>query len=1740
MTSRPAQSTSPHAASQGERQGVRPPSTPPLSHIPHSRLLRHRRIIAASLAVITVFCMANGQAFAQAPMPTPPSDFSSITKPEVAAAIIISPEQQALITQIINERDTSVAAADEAARPAIIAAANEKLQAVLTADQQSLFVSLFTDKKLRFNFRSQKWADVLDWIAKEADLSLVMEVPPPGMFNYSDSKDYTTVESIDLLNGWLLTKGFTLVRRERMLMCMDLKGGLPEGAVPRITPEELATRGRYEFVSVLFPLEGRPPEAVLMEVKPLLGSYGKAEALAQTQQLLVYDTAANLRVIEQIVKKVPLPVKPPGPAPEPPKPVLVVYPVQHANPTQAGEVLKQIVTGTLVIDEKARQISVNAIPAEQEKAKIILGQLESNQGPDMQPRLQLYPVQVSDADQMLATLKLIAPDGQYRIDPLSSKLIAWASESDQKRISESLQMIQAEQPEGGARQLQVYALKNADPTAISTMLVYIVPTARVTVNTATRSLVAFGTLPEHEAIRALIEQLEKQTETAAGEKTLKTYPVNSTVSTTLVTLMTTAVPKAQVLSDTANQRLLVMATADEHAQVDLLVKSLFTAESSGKQLKIHEADRIDSVSVTSLLTTLTPEATVTFDVGNKRLLVVATEEDQADVATVLEQVRTSEAESVRSLKSYPLQPKTVSTTIISLLLPLVPKASAIPDEANRRLLITATEKEHELIAKVIEQVQKDAIGNQPELKFYPLTKVVGPASLAVLQSVAPLARITFLPDGNRYSVLATRDDHLAIASTIEQLEMNAADTQRELKFYEVAAIGATDASGLLSTTFTDVTFVATAEGNKLMAWVSPAQHKRILATLEQLMTEKPFQSTRTMELYSIAELGPSASTVLAQAVPKASISAGARGDQLAIVATVEDHVKLKIVLEQLQGSKSIPPSKTLTVHSIKGLTPSSVLQVLQPLVDADVQLTVDAAGQQLFVRAFPDKQDQIKTVVEQVTFSLAGQTQRSTKTYLIGAPNADKAQEVLVALYPDAKIVIDADRKMIVATATEEQHATIDQIAQQLSTALDGDVPVPTVYSLKNASATEVQTLLTSLYSRFDGVRLSVNEKTGRLIVVARKEQHAEIRPLIEQLDGPAETEVKQELAVFRLNQLDGIAVQTALQPLLPKNAQVTADLIGRQLFVSAAADDMPAVRELVQQMMSSQGSTEGLETRSYRLRPFEADEAQEVLTKLFPDASMVTDVSQEMLVATATPKQHETIQQVVEQMTSVLPMDNAPSAKAYPLRTADGDNTVEVFDAMFRRSDNVRVSFDSKTRSLIAVARPDQHAVIKALISELEQFEESDPREMDVIQLRMLSASSAQNAIEGLYGDSFTKDDDYPVIQADEDSQQLLVRGSKKQLQDIRTLLIKMGETGLSPTGDVAAQTNRNLRIIPIQGDIEPTLQRIQDLWPRVRKNPIRVLRPGVETPASEPQPKADGQFSVPPEGGATSPTSSEPSESQAAEKASAETTTEATNAAANIPAPDEPSPVVIIPGTDRITIASDDIEALDQLESILRATSSSRTGGAVGSRNRDFSVYQLRNAGAEEVAETLESIYDSRAGMLAFGSVVIVPETRMNALIVYGGRTDRDRIEQLLEILDTEKLPDSGRIFRTEVITIKHADAEKVEDVVRGVYRTELTAGGTRRAIEIPTGIDSSVANVLRQINAASSAPLLTIEVQEETNSLVVKAPQNLIDEISELVTQLDETSATNRARGVTLIPLKKTNSRRVMQVLNDVLDQ
>lgn len=2283
-------------------------------------------VLIRTIVCLLVVCLS-ASAFSQQSSP----DFARLAVAETASTLKLTDEQKASIAAAISRRDVGLAtAADDAAKAEVNATSQKELAAVLTAEQSASFRKLFGTPRLRFNFRTQKWSEVLDWVADEAGLSLVMDEPPPGNFNYSDSKEYNPTEAIDLLNGWLLTKGYTLVRRERLLMCLNLKDGLPDGAIPRVTVDELAGRGRFEFVSVLLPLTGRPAEAALEEITPLLGTYGKAEMLAATQQILVADSAQSVRTIQQVVEKIPVPAKPPQkPKPQPkppaPKPELVVYPIEHANPEQAGEVLNTIVSGTLVVDAEAGQISLNAIPAEHEKAKIIIGQLESNQGPDKQPLLKLYPAKVTDTEEMLATMQLISPEGQFRYDEASRRLVAWAPPKDQEKISTSLQELLLNQQAIGQSQLQVYRLgKTAGETA-QEMIAALLPDVKVTIEPRSKSLVAIATPAEHQSISDLLDQL--QTQNAAitpGE--LKSYPIEAALQETAPTVITGIVPDATVTSDATNERLLVVATTEQHQQIAATLKQLAeNLTNPDQQLQSYNASDIDVTSVTSLLATLAPAAQITQNTTEEKLLVIASAEDHAIVENVLQQVARDETSRESTLKSYPLSVKTDPDTITTLLSTLVPNAGITPDATARRLLITASEKDHQRIAETIAQVAQDAGGEVPQLQFYPLRNATGENAVSILQAMLPTATISFEAEAKRLSVVAAKSDHEIVQSTLTKLEASApvgekrtlkiydvtsaqrarftavlesltaeftglqvltdaqpgemtvwgkpsqheivaevlsqlqreippeekpsltvypikkvepegvatvltelfpdarittdatasrllihakpalqktikaaieqldsdidaetpiklmvypvkgidtasalellntevpkatvihdttgetfivrarlehqqqvaelldslqsaaaplskrtavtypashskstteqtffesafpnasfvidpisqtmtamatagdheqikaaveamsesgagtaelreyslanldqtgisamlaaaapnaqvivtdeklmawavpqdhtlvarlieglkqknaqrqittfdisgvsetdaraillqvvptitfqtsvdgkslfaavepsdaemiqttldelvkspaATEERQLKFYAVDPKTITSVQSMLTTAVPEVTLTATGDGTRLMGLVTQQQDAKVTATLAQLAEEKPFAPERSLKLYSIANAGPTATTVLAEAVPEAIISAGSRPDQIAVVATETDHENITKTLDQLTTAAGDIPDKVLATYDIVGTDPTAVQTVLQSLVDDDVQLTVDAMGRRLFVRALPDDQAEVKAAIEKITSGLKTNDRLETKTYLVGAPNADEAQEVLLALYPDATIVTDADRKLIVATATPDQHKMIETIAHQIAgSGTVENAPHPVVYPINNVAAEYAEDLIDDLFTSRDGVRLAVNERTGRLVAVAREDQHRLIKEVIENFDGEPVEEVPKELAVYRVAPLDGPTVQTALEPLVSKDVKLSSKVKSSEIFVTAPAEEQKKISALIRQLTTSRmggeqvetktyrfqkgdadaaqsalqalfpeavlvtdrldrvlvataspeqhktiltvvdqmnglKTDETLETRTYRLQKGDADAAQSALKALFPDTVLVTDRLDKVLVATATPEQHQTIASVVDQMngiktdenlqtksyrmgtgdadeaqsalTALLPdavmvtdrrasvliatatpdqhdtiksivgqmngetsPDDRPVPKNYALNQADGFTILEVLENLFTTADDVRLSLDDVNQTIVAVARPAQQSIIEKTLAGIDpaegaaalslkvypvgnldqgqvrqvvddmlrdrvpgsrvhhegatgnllittnqeghnlvdqtikRFGTPEPREMEVFQLSYLEPRTAQAAIDRMISSRYHSHMSRPILHVDEDTQQLWVQASKQQLSDMRTLLTKMGETGL----DVTATRNPNLRTVPFGGSTNDALQKVQDLWPRLRNNPLKILPPAQNIPPTN----GSGQFSIP--------------DKEADEEAEAENTSRRAPAPVKTPAPeqqtetpknetgagalrlteaDEPTPpVVIVPGAGRMTIASDDAEALDQLESLLRALDS-RVGGG---RNRDFSVYQLTNAGASDLATVLQQVFDDSEGLLNFGQVVMVPDERLNVLIVYASRSDRGRIEQLIEVLDSDRLEDSRRAYQTEILPLQYASASRIEDVVQGVYKAQMTAGGARSTIAIPKGVPSDVAAVLRQINAAASSPLLTVEVQTDTNSLILKAPQALLDEVKDLIEKLDTASKTTRARGVTLFPLKKTNSARVMEILGDVLD-
>ena len=173
------------------------------------------------------------------------------------------------------------------------------------------------EPRLRFAFRFQRWIDVLEWLADQADLSLVVQRPPPGTFNYTDTREFTPDEAIEIINQALLMQGFALIRRDRMLTVVDLAEDLPgavAGMIPRATVDDLADYRDFDLVTVRIPIGRRDPKIVEAEVRSLLNPHGRFVALPATQQVEVTDAAGLLRHVARTVQQIR---EPPRPIPSP-------------------------------------------------------------------------------------------------------------------------------------------------------------------------------------------------------------------------------------------------------------------------------------------------------------------------------------------------------------------------------------------------------------------------------------------------------------------------------------------------------------------------------------------------------------------------------------------------------------------------------------------------------------------------------------------------------------------------------------------------------------------------------------------------------------------------------------------------------------------------------------------------------------------------------------------------------------------------------------------------------------------------------------------------------------------------------------------------------------------------------------------------------------------------------------------------------------------------------------------------------------------------------------------------------------------------------------------------------------------------------------------------------------------------------------------------------------------------------
>lgn len=647
---------------------------------------------------------------------------------------------------------------------------------------------------------------------------------------------------------------------------------------------------------------------------------------------------------------------------------------------------------------------------------------------------------------------------------------------------------------------------------------------------------------------------------------------------------------------------------------------------------------------------------------------------------------------------------------------------------------------------------------------------------------------------------------------------------------------------------------------------------------------------------------------------------------------------------------------------------------------------------------------------------------------------------------------------------------------------------------------------------------IQVTETTGRIRT---------IREVIESLDGPAGGDIS-ELALEHvmvedvlpiIRQMLGIASDSYATP--SGSLQLAVDPLGGKIFARGDAKEIARVEEVIQLVDVVDGaSTEVLET---------------------------------------------------------------PQLEVYSTGGADSELVLKVLQTLMAEAPGIRLAADAATGNLVALARPSDHATIRATLAQMQQ----DARQVEVIPLDTVDPTLAKLAVDRLFnaGDAENPDPRAPIVEADLNSYSLIVRATPTQITDIKNLLDQLGENG---EGFYADGARGNIRVVPLTGSAaQNALSQVQQIWPAMRSNKIRIVTPSASGGIPEYRPSSGEEDATQPDPESFIPEldllqrALEQTERQAPRQppvdpsASRKPLSPFRFAAQQEPAEKvvefkstSGATIIVASGPGGLLIASEDLEALDEFEDLLREAAGTSAG--VG---RQFAVFYLKYADAATASEILANIFNATGGggdlmgdiaggmlndmgggmmgdLLGLGmggessgfssaAVDIVPDMRLNALIVYANPQDLDMVEQLLKIVDQRTGPAAVEAGgKPRLIPVHNSSAEAVAEVVRQVYQDRIQGG---------SGGQPSPQDLMKMLQRGGGGgggasidqepSKMTLGVDARSNSVIVRAPDPLFEEVKLLVEQLDE-EGLETPQATRVISLQHSNAEAVKEALESLL--
>ena len=1111
--------------------------------------------------------------------PPPPNSLVQIIHPDKADRLGLTEAQRSEANRIVKVQTIELANAQEAKAPPerfleIYKQTEEKLLNLLTVTQQAIVKQGFERKEFGFVFSEQPWKDVLQFIANQCGYQLIMDAPPQGTFSYADREKHTITEILNHINGILITKGYTLVRDNRVLMLLDLRNPIPNKYFPSVKPEELAGRASNEYVSVQFNLERRNRENVLQGIKPLETNslYTKVYPLGGNNLLVIADVE-TLLAIQKVIDSVENPSPPHREEPKPPQPsVWKTYTIEKNDPNKIESIFNEHVTDAKMLRlPDSRELHILARPDQHVQFEAILKMLEEDagaglkdaslvsyqfsqyfdaQGLPMSLRRQgfgrgtdmsmfpqgtfppgtdpsqffpMNPIQRFGME-IIAQLKNAFPKATISDMPVADRIIVWASEADQKNIGEFFESLCPTEENRQEAKLYRYTEQGKKMNETTQQQIQsLLPNARLTLDAERGQILVIATVKEHAELTKMVKELEAAA-TYSEDKILRNYQLSASSIDTFWSLVSQLAAQNHLrgyipIRDSQRNQYLIWASEKQHKRIEDVYHEL-TGQS--QQADGEEPDAVvlftpKHIALDTLQTVIQdvyPTAKLVLDARRKQIIIRIRPHQKEPLQSLLAELDADDPdEEKRSFRAYPIESGFYSLT-----------AGFNPNRPN----------------EVVSELGK----------------------------LVPGAKITFDVQSHQIIIWGTDEEHAKIGEALRHL-IGEKGGEKTFRVFPLRRVEWASIAGVIQRMYPSVELAYDLSTKRIFAEGHPKLLQKVAELIDILDPVEPSEHDPVVKFYAIRP-EPSVLEGITRIVPTATIIPDQK--QILVIAKPADHKIIELNTKLIAETFTALEEPVLCIYTVTQEERNRLTSFITEIAGTDLRdakifpardgETTAASADRMLIWARPTEHELIATVLKQFKESQATTPERQFKSFPMSVGDLETAQSILRATHPDAILFPDltGNRLMVLATAED-----MEKVTRTLRVQGSIDDRAMVAYPVAGVSPETIQTVITNVYQ---GLKINVDTVSRKIFIWASPEEHVKIGEIIEQANKEIDpdSELSEKFAAYSAANLDTAMVVRLFETMVP-GASVYANPGDDKIVVRAIARDHQQISELFEKL---------------------------------------------------------------------------------------------------------------------------------------------------------------------------------------------------------------------------------------------------------------------------------------------------------------------------------------------------------------------------------------------------------------------------------------------------------------------------------------------------------------------------------------------------------------------------------------------